>query len=295
MYQKLLQSLKEAGYAFVTFEEYFLSPGLKTVILRHDVDRKPLNAWRLAEIESKMGIRGSYHFRRAGFSAVPEIISLIAGLGHEVAYHYEDMTLAAKMTGKTGDVSVEELAESAFESFRENLAYLRKFYPVRVISMHGSPAERIDNRLLWKYFDYHEYDIICEPYFDLDYSDMLYLTDTGRRWDGDRFNIRDKALISSHDRKPDFFEAWKVKPVPGSLLNMTNDALDRSSRFKMHSTKEIISMAFSGALPGKLVINTHPQRWNEDVIPWINELYMQFIKNQIKRFIVKFKGGRTIN
>ena len=107
------------------------------------------------------------------------------------------MTLAAKMTAKAAGSPEEELAARAFESFRENLAYFRTFYPVRVISMHGSPAERIDNRLVWKYFDYHECDIVCEPYFDLDYSDMLYLTDTGRRWDGDRYNIRDKA----HDRR----------------------------------------------------------------------------------------------
>ena len=295
MYRRLLESLMEAGYAFSTFEEYFLSGGRKTVILRHDVDRKPLNALRLAEIESKMGIRGSYHFRIAGSSAVPEMISLIAGLGHEVAYHYEDMTLAVRMSGKTRNITVEGLATRAFESFSRNLAFFRKFYPVRIISMHGSPTEKTDNRLVWKYFDYHECDVLCEPYFDLDYSDMLYLTDTGRRWDGDRFNIRDKALISPGDRNPDRFEAWKVKPVRGSLINMTNEALNHRARYLIHSTKEFISLAESGALPGKIVVNTHPQRWNDSLVPWMNELYIQFLKNQIKRIVIRFSGGRTIN
>jgi len=32
-----------------------------------------------------------------------------------------------------------------------------------------------------------------EPYFDVDFKEVLYLTDTGRRWDGDAFNIRDKV------------------------------------------------------------------------------------------------------
>jgi hypothetical protein len=35
--------------------------------------------------------------------------------------------------------------------------------------------------------------IIGEPYFDVDFSKMLYLTDTGRRWDGGIVSVRDKA------------------------------------------------------------------------------------------------------
>jgi hypothetical protein len=292
MYRKLLDALEEAGFSFQTFGEYSLSPGKKIAILRHDVDRKAQNALLLAEIESEMGIKGSYHFRSAGSSNVPEIISRIAGLGHEIAYHYEDMTLAAKMASKAVRRSEEELAARAIESFRVNLAYFRTFYPVRVISMHGSPAGRVDNRLVWKYFDYHECDIICEPYFDLDYSNMLYLTDTGRRWDGDRFIIRDKALTGSSNRGNGGFATWKVKPVSGSLLNMTKDALEQIARYQIHSTKEIISLAGSGVLPEKLVINTHPQRWNDALIPWTNELYLQFIKNQLKDLSSNIWAGR---
>ncbi len=295
MYRKLLDALKEAGFSFQTFGEYSLAPGKNIVIMRHDVDRRAQNALRLAEIESEMGIKGSYHFRSVSSSNVPEIIGRIAGLGHEIAYHYEDMSLAAKMAGKAGSSPEEELAARAFESFRENLVYFRTFYPVRVISMHGSPAERIDNRLVWKYFDYHECDIICEPYFDLDYSDMLYLTDTGRRWDGGRYNIRDKALAGGSNRENGGFAAWKVKPVSGSLLYMTNEGLDQIARYQIHSTKEIISLAGSGELPEKLVINTHPQRWNDALIPWIIELYLQLIKNQLKRFIIKNTDRQTIN
>lgn len=294
MYRKLLLALKESGYAFSTFEEYSLSPGQKIAIMRHDVDRRARNALRLAEVESEMGIKGSYHFRVDSSSNVPEIINRIAGLGHEIAYHYEDMAVAAKMTGKAGSSSGEEFATRAYELFRSNLAYFRTFYPVRVISMHGSPAQRTDNRLVWKYFDYHECDIICEPYFDLDYSEMFYLTDTGRRWDGDRYNIRDKALVSNSDLQSPGFETWKVRPVRGSLLNMTSGSLKQGTRYKIHSTKEIISLARSAALPEKLVVNTHPQRWDDSLIPWINELYLQFIKNQLKRFIIKYRGRKTI-
>jgi len=294
MYRRLLEALKEAGYRFQPFEEYCLNPAKMVVILRHDVDRNPGNAMRLAEIESEMGIRGSYHFRSVSSTNVPEIISRIAGLGHEIAYHYEDVTTSVKKAGKVKDFPVEELAAMAYESFRLNLRYFRKYYPVRVISMHGSPGERVDNRLVWKYFNYHECDILCEPYFDLDYSEMLYLTDTGGRWDGDKYNIRDRAIISSNGDTAAFRE-WKSKPVRGSLLNMTEDAVKLTTRHKIHSTKEIILLAGSGMLPEKLVLNTHPQRWHGSLIPWMNERYMQIIKNQIKRLVIKWGYGKTIN
>jgi len=60
--------------------------------------------------------------------------------------------------------------------------------------MHGSPLSKYDNRDLWKNFDYHELGIIGEPYFDVDFNEVMYLTDTGRRWDGFRVSIRDKVI-----------------------------------------------------------------------------------------------------
>jgi|SRR5690625_113581 len=49
------------------------------------------------------------------------------------------------------------------------------------------------SRDLWKWYSYRDYGIIAEPYFDLDFSRVLYLTDTGRRWDGDKVSVRDRA------------------------------------------------------------------------------------------------------
>ncbi len=59
--------------------------------------------------------------------------------------------------------------------------------------MYGSPLSKYDNKLLWKYYNYKDFGIIGEPYFDVDFSKVLYLTDTGRRWNGDRVSIRDKV------------------------------------------------------------------------------------------------------
>ncbi|HBQ81446.1 MAG TPA: hypothetical protein DD745_00995 [Bacteroidales bacterium] len=55
---------------------------------------------------------------------------------------------------------------------------------------------------MWKYYDYRDFGITGEPYFDVDFDKVFYLTDTGRRWDGDSFNIRDKS-INRKDLKAD--------------------------------------------------------------------------------------------
>ena len=88
----------------------------------------------------------------------------------------------------------EELAKIAIESFRQNLNRLRELVPVKTICMHGSPMSRWDSRILWKYYDYRDFGIIGEPYFDLDFDKVLYLTDTGRKWNGEKSSVRDKVF-----------------------------------------------------------------------------------------------------
>jgi len=62
-YKKLLQELLASGYSFQTLQGFIRQPENKTVILRHDVDRKPKNALVIAKIEKKVGIKASYYFR----------------------------------------------------------------------------------------------------------------------------------------------------------------------------------------------------------------------------------------
>jgi hypothetical protein len=102
-------------------------------------------------------------------------------LGHEIGYHYEDLSLCK------GNY------ESAIKHFEINLNKFRKIYPVKTICMHGSPLSKWDNRDLWKKYNYRDFGIIGEPYFDMDFDDVFYLTDTGRRWDGDKVSVRDKV------------------------------------------------------------------------------------------------------
>jgi hypothetical protein len=256
IYRKLLTTLQHKGYQFITFEQYceaLLSPFVlspKFIILRHDVDLKAKNSLRTAQIEHELGIPASYYFRVVPQSNQPDIIRAIAELGHEIGYHYEDMAIMH------GD------AEKALTHFQQQLAYFRQYYPVRTICMHGAPTSKYDGRELWKHYDYREYGIIGEPYFDVDFSQMFYLTDTGRRWDGYKVSVRDKI--------PLYQDQWTAQGLV------------------YRRTQQIVRAAQHDQLPLRIMITTHPQRWTDKTLAWAKELLIQTLKNTIKRlFFVK--------
>lgn len=253
-YRKLLEALKEHGYVFITFEQYCQVSAERLpkrfVILRHDVDLRAKNSLATAQIEHELELQASYYFRVVPESNQPEVIREIAALGHEIGYHYEDMAI---MHGDT---------EKALAHFQEQLAYLRQYYPVSTICMHGAPTSKYDGRELWKHYDYREYGVIGEPYFDVDFSKVFYLTDTGRRWDGYKVSVRDKI--------PQYQDQWT----------------ERGWVYRRSS--QIIEAAEQSQLPACIMITTHPQRWTNNPLLWIKEVVVQTIKNTIKRlFLVK--------
>jgi hypothetical protein len=175
------------------------------------------------------------------------------------------------------------MAAVAVDSFRKNLAKLRDIVPVDTVCMHGSPLSLFDSRLLWKYYDYSNMGIKVEPYLDFSLESMLYLTDTGRRWDGSSVSIRDRV----YKRDDSYYSRWKKKPRPGSAMLMTekSEALQRQYRFR--NTDNILQAISSGNVPERLMITFHPQRWNDSTLPWLREYLWQNSKNAIKYFMVK--------
>lgn len=288
-YRTLLRSLSDGGYSFSTVAGYRGVTRSRVVILRHDVDALPLNSLLTAKIENESGIAGTYYFRYGNNGFERDAIISIAQLGHETGYHYEDMAVAGRRARKgTGEY---EVATAAYRNFMTNLEMLRGITQVSTACMHGSPLSRFDSRLLWKYFDYRELGIVAEPYMDISFDEMLYLTDTGRRWDGSSFSVRDKAECERADSGERFTE-WKVPPLPGTLLHMTSVSAGLQSHFRYRSTFEIIKAAYAGMLPDRIMITVHPQRWHANVLPWTSELLVQNAKNAVKYFIVRLKRDR---
>jgi hypothetical protein len=277
-YQQLLVALAGQGYTFQPFAEFLENPALKCIILRHDVEARYGNALHMAKIQHNAGIRGTYYFRFLPDHFDLDIIREIASLGHEIGYHYDDLSHCH------GDF------KAAYRRFEKNLATLREIGEVKTICMEGAPLSKWDNRDLWKsreagrrggwdvneihastlprlHAHYSDYGIIGEPYFDIDFSKMLYLTDTGRRWDGEKFSVRDKV-------------GGRRSAVGGHNLKF------KIQNLKFHSTHDIIASAH--LLPDQIMFTFHPQRWTDEPLPWIREIVMQNIKNVVKKVVIRW-------
>ncbi|MBV9463360.1 MAG: hypothetical protein JO317_03940, partial [Verrucomicrobiae bacterium] len=93
-YGQLLEALKSGGYRSTLFQEDDGAEG--RVLLRHDIDKDPIAALRLAEAEAGAGFRASYFFllRCPLYSVLEpegvEPIRAIAGLGHSVGLHCDE-------------------------------------------------------------------------------------------------------------------------------------------------------------------------------------------------------------
>lgn len=220
--------------------------------IRHDVDLRPGHSLRVAQIEKALNIQSTYYFRTVPESFDEHVIKEIANLGHAIGYHYESLSTTH------GDI------DKAYSDFVMNIERLRQIVPIKTICMHGSPRTKWDNRDLWKYYNYHDLGIDNEPYLDTDWSKALYLTDTGRRWDGYKVSLRDKI--------PQWQDHWNNLGLSfhtsNQIIKALNDAESnlRKSNLKIH-------------------ITTHPQRWSPFGYLWMSEFVIQNSKNIVKRCI----------
>jgi hypothetical protein len=240
VYVELIAAIRKAGYRFSTFETFLQTGPPNTVILRHDVDLMPHNSLSFARIQYELGISGVYYFRAIPASWDEAVIREIARMGHEIGYHYECLTTCR------GNPDL------AIDDFEKNLTALRRLAPVTTICMHGSPLSKYDSKDLWKTYSYRDFGILGEPYFDIDFSKVAYLTDTGRRWDGYNVSVRDK-VNSVH-------------------------------RYDYKSTHDVIAGLQNQQLPDQIMFTFHPQRWNSNPAYWVRELVFQRAKNVIKQY-----------
>ena len=172
------------SYPTVTMAEYFQGQHPdKFVIMRHDVDRMPGNALATAKIEHELGIRSTYYFRAIKSVFKPDIMKQIEDMGHEVGYHYEDLSVA------NGN------HEKAIQLFTSNLERFREVCDIKTICMHGRPLSKYDNREMWKKYDLKDFSILGEAYLSVG-KGLNYLSDTGRSWNS-KNNLRDHLASSN--------------------------------------------------------------------------------------------------
>lgn len=145
---------------------------------------------------------------------------------------------------------VMHLFEESLISFRASLDKYRKLAPIDTISMHGSPSSVIDPRLLWLKYDYHDYGIKLEPYFDIDYNEVFYITDASRKWNNHSVNKRDRV--------------------------------ESGFKHEINNSDDIIKLIEQNKMPDKLLINMHPHNWADNYADWLGITLVQGAKNIIK-------------
>jgi hypothetical protein len=244
-YSELCQALK-SNYKILRVRDYMAKKndfhGKCIAILRHDVDRYPDRSLNMAKLEKTMNICSTYYFRIVPEIFQPEIIKKIEKMGHEIGYHYE-------VLDKTkGNI------KKALELFKQELKEMRAIVDIKTACMHGSPLKSWRNLDIWQKSKPEDYGLVGEPYLSLDYKKIIYYTDTGRRWDGEKYSV--------------------------------DDHVKQSKTETARSTNDLINIVNKKAIP-QVLIQTHPQRWTGGGA-WVRELIGQNVKNVGKRML---RGG----
>ena len=246
-YSRYLDAIKKSYPLILRLDRYFkfdLKPD-SFCLIRHDVDRKPRNALKMARLEKAAGITSTYFFRTKKHVLDAKIVSAIAAMGHEIGYHYESLADAK------GDM------QNAIKDFEYNLQRLRNITPVSTVCMHGRPLSAYDNKSLWASAENHEkliceYHVLGEVYLDIDYSDIAYITDTGRNWSSQKANRRDRVQSEI-----------SLKISNGqSLLDYLNNEPNP-----------------------KLVFLAHPERWTDNYFEYAIQYSVDSFANLVKALI----------
>ncbi len=272
-YAKLIHAIANSEYEVITIKDYILSESLpeKFIILRHDVDLDPYHQLKFAELERVNGISASYYFRFIDKVFKRDVINSIALMGHEVGYHYEVITKAE------GD------PVRAMQIFRDEQKVFADCWKSKTVCPHGgsfvakTDGYSLKNMIklipkllsgqqvfskyvnfdMWNANSFEDYGLIGDAYHSIDFSDILYLSDTGRSWDN-RFKRLDKV---------------------SSRVNQS---------FTVNSTNDIIDI-IKGKKTDKIYLLVHFEQWKDNVFDWLSWYAAQVIRRVGKRVIFRNK------
>ena len=242
IYRNLLSEIKKTGFKVLTLKDYFQQKqdAQEFFVLRHDVDRRPGHALKMALVESSYGIQSTCYFRVTRRVFKKDIIQKIAKLGHEIGYHYEVVDKAR------GDM---ELAGRIFEV---ELAQLRALTDISTVAMHGNPLTPWNNKDFWQHFSISRFGLLGEAYISIQNPDLFYVTDTGRGWNRERFNLKDNFSGSSVSLLPSISTTWRLANI-----------IDEKKYSKMY-------------------LQIHPNRWSWWWLQWYRQLGEDLLLNWMK-------------
>jgi hypothetical protein len=249
-YNQLCETVSKLPYKVFTVKQFIETVTLKerVIVLRHDVDRSFSHALQMAKLEKNYNIQASYYVRITPTLFKPEKIKHLKALNHEVGYHYEVLAKAG------GNIEI------ALDLFEAELDRFRSIVAIDTISMHGSPLSRWNNLDIWQKISCEDYGLIGDASITIDYKNIYYFTDTGRSWNANAYNIRDRVA-------------------------------SKTPMYPIHSTDDLIR--FLKSMPNcPVFINTHPNRWSAGFFDYGLGLASDAAANWLKWLINKWHARR---
>lgn len=181
-WEQFCETLSKSEVTLCTAEQSLKLPKEKRfVVLKHDVETFVPNAHKLAFIEHKYGIYGSYYVQ-VNLMSDPENIRLLKEMqswGHEISYHYD------VLDARAGDYKA---AEEDFKKYMK--VFTDNGFTFSTICQHGNPVKKrvgyTSNRDFFRNKEVHSrYPTLVDMV--VDYSqhiehDYNYISDVGYRW-----------------------------------------------------------------------------------------------------------------
>lgn len=176
------KKLVNSGITLCTAEESLkLENGTRFVVLKHDVETFVSNAYKLATIEHKHGIRGSYYVQAYLMNDENNIRLLkeMQTWGHEISYHYDVLDAHA------GDYKA---AEKDF--IEKSKIFEKAGFKYGTICQHGNPVKNrvgyTSNRDFFRHKEirrrYPQWVDMVVDYSKFSVSKYKYISDTSYRW-----------------------------------------------------------------------------------------------------------------
>ncbi len=272
-YTEIIEAISKSDYEVITIRDYIQLTDRphKFIIIRHDVDLNPYEQVKFAELENNYGIKTSYYFRYIEKVYKEEIINKVFALGHEIGYHYEVFTKT-----KGDPVKAIELFSEELKNFTDN-------WESKTVCPHGgsfvdnTDGYSIKNMIklipkifsgktifskyvnfdLWDKHSFKDFGILGDAYRSIDFSDILYLSDTGRSWD----------------------KKYKRLDKVDSLIN---------PKFNIKSTDEILKI-IKNHETDKIYLLVHFEQWKDNFKDWILWYIAQIIRRNGKKIIFRKK------
>jgi hypothetical protein len=149
-FQALLRGALEHGYRTMplsTFADLAATEPQhaddRILLLRHDVDTDVRRARRMWEMERRLGVVGSYFFRRSTWDV--GFMHELAAAGCDVGYHYEELATVIKERGAASASEARALLGAARDRLRTTVPELRARtgLALDVFAAHGDFANRV--------------------------------------------------------------------------------------------------------------------------------------------------------